>query len=145
MASSVESKPPAPYEFEPAQNRLFEDLGGRMKFVGLFFKVIGALAVVVGAITATSRETDAGIVALVVLGVVHLALGFWTRRAGAEFLAVARTRDADMGHLLHALGHLKKAYTLIYWWALLAMGLLLVSLVASIVLREGAVVPVALV
>lgn len=132
----------APFEFGTEDNTLFKDLGSKMLFVGMFFSVIGLLTTVLGVLTVLSKEVTPGIVSLLISGILYVAIGIWTRSAGAEFAAIASTHGADRTHLFGALHNLKKFYTLMYWLAIIATAFFLVTLVYSLFM-SGPVQPVA--
>lgn len=136
-------RPVEQMEFGPDENALFADLSSKMHFVGMFFTVVGLLAIVVGVITLLSRDTSPGLLALMFTGVLHIAVGVWTRGAGREFRAIVETRGADRTHLFGALQNLRKFYALMYWMAVASIGMLLVSLIFAILSNGSAVRPVA--
>lgn len=108
--------PPSPgrpeYEFNDAEDRIVQDLGSKMSFVGLFMVGMG-LCFAISAIQRWSRvlEIEVGLLFLTMLFVVF---GIWTHRAGAEFRRVAESRGRDVTHLMAALASLLNCYRLIY-------------------------------
>jgi len=110
-------------EFSAEENALFNALGMRMHFVGLFALGLGLVAVLVG----LSRKHAGAVLA----GVLYAIIGYWTTRAGAQFRSTAWTKGHDHSHLMAALVALRKLYTLQYWICLIALVAVLVVLGVS--------------
>src|SRR5947209_2048468 len=100
------------YEFTAEQNRLIGDLAGKMRFVGLFLILGGALQCL---------TLFAGLLGGFFSGLVYIFLGVWTRGAAASFRQIVDTQGADVSHLMAALGELQKMYWLQYVLLLLAL------------------------
>src|SRR5438046_2847833 len=100
------------YEFDSAENKLFQELAGKMQAVGF---VIAALGIVfaTGAIVSLLDGRDvmaAGLLCLSAL--IMLSVGFWTRDAARSFREIVRTQGSDINHLMGALGKLRNIYAL---------------------------------
>ncbi len=113
------------YEFDARQNELVGELAKRMLWVAYFLLLAGALVGVVGMGTLTER----GIFSLIQAGFMIL-IGVWTKRAAAAFDGIVQTAGSDIPNLMAARGELKKLYTMQFWVVALAIGLLVVVLLA---------------
>ncbi|OJW15695.1 MAG: hypothetical protein BGO49_15755 [Planctomycetales bacterium 71-10] len=100
------------YEFNDAEDRIIQDLGSKMSFVGLFMVGMG-LCFAVSAIQRWSRVLEIEI-GLLFLTMLFIVFGIWTHRAGTEFRRVADSRGRDVTHLMAALASLLNCYRLIY-------------------------------
>src|SRR5262249_29149048 len=71
---------------------------------------------------------------LAVIGIVFLAVGIWTRSAGASFVQIVATRGRDINHLMEGFKTLNKMYSLIATALLAAIlaGLVFIIVQASI-------------
>ena len=121
--------PPPSYEFGPDDGRVMADLAAKMRFVGILTVGLGLLALLYGIGSIGRSGVEAGPIVAVLTAVLLVLGGYWSLRGGREFLLVARTEGADVGHLMKALGNLRRLYGLqasIGWVAL-------VLLVAAIV------------
>ena len=120
------------FEFDASQNELLEDLSGKMRFVGLLLLFVGFMNGVAGLVITFSNLQD-GLSSLVV-GIILVLIGFWTRRASASFTQIVETAGHDISNLMVALGELRKLYSLQYWLILAAAALLILEIIARIVL-----------
>ncbi len=116
--------PSSQYEFAPAQNALIGSLADKMTFVGLFGLSLGLLALLAG----IARFDPAALI----LGLVYILVGVWTRSAGGSFREVVRTHGADISHLMNALESLRKFYSLMYWLGIVAIAALVILLTAQL-------------
>lgn len=131
-AENESLNPPPPrgqYEFDREQNALLGDLGSKMQFVGMFAIVIGSLVLVGGVLAANSEAFNPG---AFISGLLYIAIGAWTRSAGASFRDVVTTKGADITHLIEALGDVRRVYTLFYWICIFAIALLVISLLVML-------------
>lgn len=128
------------YEFTGEQNRLINDLGDKMSFVGLFVVIVGVLYFVLGTMAAVipsklgaQERLTLGLV-YILTGVLQLIVGIWTRQASVAFHDIVRTQGADISHLMDALAAIRKLYTLQYWVILISLIMLIVGVLAFLVL-----------
>lgn len=117
------------YEFDRTQNALIGDLGSKMRFVGMFSIVIGILVLLGGVLAANPEAFNPG---GLISGLLYIAIGAWTRSAGAAFHEVVATKGADITHLMNALTDVRRIYTLVYWICILAIALLVLSLIVVV-------------
>jgi len=139
----------AGYEFTAEQNETIRKLAGRMKFVGVYSIVVGILVVLfsilalVGALylmTQLPSEAGPGLKVQLIVGVlmyfavaaIQLLTGIWTSAAATQFKLIVTTVGQDIGHLMTALGSLRKLYSLQV--TLLIVGLILVAIFLIILL-----------
>ena len=129
MSAPVTSvPPPSPptWEFTPAQDAILARLASRMRFVGI--ALIGLAALLAGwSMFGTAQGDMIAMQAAIVLGLT----GVWSARGAAAFGRVARTRGADMLHLMRALGEIARLYELQYWVFLAAALLLAVTVLVA--------------
>jgi disulfide bond formation protein DsbB len=113
------------YEFDARQNELVGTLATRMRWVAYFLLVAGALVGVAG----MGSLAEGGILGIIQAGFM-IIIGVWTKRAAAAFDGIVQTEGSDIPNLMAALGELKKLYTMQFWVVALAIGLLVVVLLA---------------
>lgn len=117
------------YEFTGAQNQLIGTLAKRMKFVAIFFIVLGAIVAASGLFT-LSRGIE-GIVTIF-MGALYIIIGIWTIRAANSFKEIVDTEKSDISYLMNALNELKKLYTLQYVLTIIAIVFLGIAILAVI-------------
>ena len=100
------------YVFKPSENALLTDLASKMRFVGLFGMTIGVLVLLLGVI-----NHDVG---HIISGFVSAMMGAWTKMASEPFEDVAESPFKDIPHLMDALGHLRRLYTMQFWLCVFA-------------------------
>ena len=122
----------AEFEFDVSQNNLLGDLAGKMRFVGLLLLFVGFLNGVAGLIIMFSKLQD-GLSSMVV-GIILVLIGFWTRQASTSFTQIVETEGHDISNLMIALGELRKLYSLQYWLILAGAALLILNFIVDIVL-----------
>ncbi len=119
----------ATYEFTPEQNVTLARLAARMRVVGRALILVALLA------TAESlllTWKGSGSAVGYEMGAVLLLIGFWSARAGREFLQVTETRGADIPHLMSALRELRKLYDLQFWALVILAALIALALLAAL-------------
>lgn len=94
-----------PYEFNAEENRVFADLAWRARSVGLWFIIFGILVLL-----SFIQNPNLG---HVIVGLVLVMVGGWSRQSASGFDAVAKTQGSDVGHLMEALRNLAKLYSLL--------------------------------
>lgn len=130
------------HEFDQEQNRIIGDLAGAMRWVAaplLFLGFIYGVAVVLGIFQAFARpETLVSVLFIALAALFFLGLGAWTRQAADSFHRITVTSGQDVAHLMDALDHLRKKYSLLsavvkFYCALVILGLIvmLISVVAG--------------
>jgi hypothetical protein len=117
------------YEFSNSQNELIQHLADKMRFVGYFLIVLGAILTLVGLISLVKG----GGVSAIVNGTIQLLIGFWTQKAAASFARIVKTQGNDMQNLMGALGELRKLYTLQYWLYIIAIVFTLIFVIMRFV------------
>jgi hypothetical protein len=117
------------YEFTDAQNQLIGTLAKRMKFVAIFFIVLGAIVAASGLFT-LSRGIE-GIVTIF-MGALYIIIGIWTIRAAISFKQIVDTEQSDISYLMNALNELKKLYTLQYVLMIIAIIFMAIAILAGI-------------
>ncbi|HEX8201867.1 MAG TPA: hypothetical protein VF590_15430 [Isosphaeraceae bacterium] len=132
---------PAQFEFGAAENRVFEDLAAKLRFVGVTTTLIGGLIGLYGlfGLLATLHRGVAAAPLLVVLGAGLLigVIGLWTRRAGVEFRLVAETTGKDITHVMGALENIHRLYVAQYWILLAALGFFVLVIVFGLMARPA--------
>jgi len=129
MSDQTEST--SEFEFTEPQNEVMGDLAGKMKFVGTLLMVLGVLVVLTG-IGTMFVDGAAGVLNIIV-GVVYLLLGWWTRAASASFQEVVDTEGQDITNLMAALGELRRLYSLQYWIFLILLVMVVIGIVVAII------------
>jgi hypothetical protein len=95
------------YEFNSEQNTILSDLAKKMRFVGIFEIVLGAVYFL-GSIATFS-------IANVGTGVIDILLGYLTLKASKFFQAIVESEGNDMTHLMNAVVELKNLYAIQFW------------------------------
>ncbi len=108
-----------------------------LQWVGTALSVLGCIyliAVIICVVQAFSRpETSLSVGYVLLATLFFLALGVWTRKASRSFQAITKTRGRDIDHLMEALDHLRKHYSLMSTVVKVYVTLILVVVIASIV------------
>lgn len=115
------------YEFTTDQNQLIGTLAGRMKFVAIFFIVLGCIMGLAGLF-----NLPAGIVYLV-MAAIYIIIGIWTIGASNSFKKIVETEASDISHLMNALNELKKLYTLQYVLVIIAIVFMGIAILTGII------------
>ncbi len=116
------------YEFTDAQNQLIGTLAKRMKFVAIFFIVLGAIVAASGLFT-LSR----GGIVTIFMGALYIIIGIWTIKAADSFKKIVDTAESDISYLMNALNELKKLYTLQYVLVIIAIIFVGIAILAGII------------
>jgi len=117
------------YEFTGAQNQLIGTLAKRMKFVAIFFIVLGAI-VAAGGLFSLSRGIE-GIITIF-MAALYIIIGIWTIKAADSFKKIVDTAESDISYLMNALNELKKLYTLQYVLMIIAIIFVGIAFLAGI-------------
>ncbi len=115
------------YEYTAEQNQLIADLALKMKGVGIFMDLIGALALA-GAVTGAMRSRPDLLVILALVAAFFGAVATWTYQAGREFRRIVDTRGEDIPHTMHALAQLRRFYTLHFWLIVVYLVLIVLAI-----------------
>jgi hypothetical protein len=115
------------YEFTSAQNQLIGALASRMKFVAIFFIVLGGIAAIAGLFSMPQ-----GIVTIF-MAAFYILIGIWTIKAANSFKKIVDTAESDISYLMNALSELKKLYTLQYVLVIIAIIFLAVAMLVGII------------
>lgn len=121
------------FEFSDVQNDVISRLSGRMKFVGIFYIVVGAMLGLGSLAMLFIMPLVAVLYGLVT--VAEILIGVWTNNAASSFRMITSTQGNDVGYLMNALESLRKLYNLQFW--LLIGGIVLCILVVIAVLVGG--------
>jgi len=120
----------AAFEFSAMQNETIRMLASRMKFVGIFYIVIGVLLGLV-ALAMLFTIPLAGVV-YVVAAVFEIIVGVWTTNAASSFRMIVETTGNDIGHLNNALESLRKLYNLQFWLLVVVIVLFIIGFIIGI-------------
>lgn len=126
------------YEFTPAQNKVVQSTGSRVKIWGVFSLISGGLTVL-GAVALFFTGEVAGIVAGIIYGLIALIpiyLGLNFVRAGRALGAVVETEGSDIDHLMGALQNLGTAFLIQVVCAVVWIGVIIVGIVAAIAIPQ---------
>jgi hypothetical protein len=118
------------FEFDAAQNETIRALSGKMKFVGVFYVVMGVLVAVMGLFT-LFMIPFAGIIYLL-LTIPQVLIGLWTMNAASSFKMIVETTGNDVAHLNSALESLQKLYTLQFWMLVAAIVVFVLAFVIGL-------------
>lgn len=126
------------FEFTDAENETIGILASRMKWVGyLLFWIGGGMGLVSVVILGKSAMEEAlnlnGFI-LLLLAVIFLLTGIWTRSAAKSFLLIVKSTGRDIPNLMDALSSLLKLYYMQFWLiidSLIALVVVLIILVTS--------------
>jgi hypothetical protein len=144
------------YEFTPAQNEIIGGLAHKMRWVGLFFVVVGVLNLIaalllVVAIYQSKLPADwvskapqemqnqlrnlppnnqlwGFVINAGAVGIIYLLIGVWTRSAAASFQQIVTTQGSDITNLMNGIGSLNKMYSLIYTLLVIAFVVFLIAI-----------------
>jgi hypothetical protein len=101
------------YEFNDEQNRQFSGLADSMVAFATLMKVLGlALGVLLGLHLAGTLKTSGHgpTIGLGAATLLCLAFGFFTGSASASFRKIVETKNADVWHLMNAVGQLQNMF-----------------------------------
>jgi uncharacterized membrane protein len=115
-------------------------LAKRMKFVGVFYIVVGALVGLIG-LVALFFSPLVGIVYILSL-LPQLLIGLWTTNAATSFRQIVDTKGHDIPYLMNALASLRKLYTLQFWLLIIAMALIVLGIAAGVFLLASGILPI---
>jgi len=102
------------YEFSPEDNKAIDRLVLKMRRVGLWFELYGAILVFYFLMRFLPRSRSLAIAPLeLITGLLFLFLGNWTRRGARAFREIVLTEGRDVDHLMEALRQLSYFYGLI--------------------------------
>ena len=119
------------FEFSATQNDVLSRLAGRMKFVGIFYIVVGVL-LGIASIAMLFVMPPVGIIYGLVTAA-EILIGLWTNNAAASFRMIINTQGNDVDHLMNALESLRKLYNLQFWLLIGGIVLMVVVFVAALV------------
>jgi hypothetical protein len=121
------------FEFSDVQNDVISRLSSRMKFVGIFYIVVGAMMGLGTVAMLFIMPPVAVIYGLVTAA--EILIGLWTNNAASSFRMITSTQGNDVGYLMTAIESLRKLYNLQFW--ILIGGIALCVLVVIAVLVGG--------
>jgi hypothetical protein len=129
-------QPKPEFEFTPGQERLMNDMGRKMEFVGMIGVVLGVLMIV----DLTLEAVQLGTVRISVLSLLPLVIifiGAWTRGAGREYRQVASTHQRDITHLMGALEYQARIFQFAFWLFIALVGLAIVGSIVNLALSRN--------
>ena len=112
------------YEFNDHENSQFSTLASSMKFVGLVFIIMGGVNLI---------SILSGNIPEVITGVIFIAIGIWTRKAGNSMAEIVDTEGHDISHLMNAITNLGKLYNLQKWLVIILLVISAVTFVLSVI------------
>lgn len=119
------------YEFGPEQNETIRILASRMKFVGIFYIVIGVLMGIAGLVALAMMPLFGAVYLLMTIP--QVLIGIWTTRAATSFRMIVESAGSDIQHLSNALDSLRKLYTLQFWILIVVIAFFVLGLLFSII------------
>jgi hypothetical protein len=119
------------FEFSDVQNDVISRLSGRMKFVGIFYIVVGAMMGLGTVAMLFVMPPIAVIYGLVTAA--EILIGLWTNNAASSFRMITSTQGNDIGYLMNAIESLRKLYNLQFWLLLGGIGLCILVVIAVLV------------
>ncbi len=124
------------YEFTETENQTIGTLANRMKWVGLLLIAIGSTTGLASIVSlgqsALMSSLNLNALIFLLLAVVFLLTGVWTKNAGKSFSLIVETTGSDIGNLMDALTSLLKLYYMQFW---LILDSLVAVIVAAIILK----------
>ncbi len=108
------------YEFSEQENVLVGDLAKKMKIVGIFGIILGAVEIL-----SSFFGEKGGMIS----GGISILVGVWTINASKYFQNIVDTSGNDITNLLSALTELKKLYGLQFWTQILGIILAIVLVI----------------
>jgi hypothetical protein len=129
-------------EFNDEQNRLIGSLAVKMRSVGIFVFILGLVLVAQvilmgmkisqGHLTAPSGVAEwlkwLPAASLAVSALIFMAVGAWSRSAGASFLKIVTTQNRDIWHLGNALSGLYSMFSLLNTLVVIGLIVMIASL-----------------
>jgi hypothetical protein len=129
-------------EFNDEQNRLIGSLAVKMRSVGMFVLILGLVllvqVVLIGMKISQGHLTvPSGIaewlkwlpaIAIAICALIFLAVGVWSRSAGASFLKIVTTQNRDIWHLGNALSALYSMFSLLNTLVVIGLIVMIASL-----------------
>jgi hypothetical protein len=119
------------FEFSDVQNDVISRLSGRMKFVGIFYIVVGAMMGLGTVAMLFVMPPVAVIYGLVTAA--EILIGLWTNNAASSFRMITSTQGNDVGYLMNAIESLRKLYNLQFWLLLGGIALCILVVIAALV------------
>jgi hypothetical protein len=114
------------FEFTAAQNETLRVLAYRMKGVAIIYMLGGIGACVWGLVLFARHQQD---LTSLLITVVLITIGIYTRLAAQEFSKIVETSGADIVHIMEAINSLRGLYNVQFW---LLIGCLIIVLVSGI-------------
>ncbi len=130
----------AQYEFNEGQNSVIQGLSYKLRGVGIFLMLAGLLSVlrVVSIFFSTQEAISAGAMYILaedsLIALIIFAVGFWMKRSSVFFQLIVDTKGNDIDNLMHALAELRKFFTLVYWFIVFSIVIILLGIVSVWVL-----------
>lgn len=101
------------YEFTPEENHLLSALSSKMKVVGIFAMIIGAVDTYL-AIYWLVTTTWGSAIEHAVQAVMFILMGIWIYKAATSFKQIVLTEGNDIQNLMKALSDFQRLFTLLY-------------------------------
>lgn len=122
------------YEFNEQQNETIRILANRMKWVGILLIVLGAE---ISLSQYFSLQENPGKISDVLLGMILVLIGAWTRGAAKSFAYIVKRKGRDIANLMAALSALKKIYSSEFWLLIIFLLAVHFLLVLYIMIEQG--------
>jgi hypothetical protein len=116
---------PSEFEFSPAQEGMFRDLGRKMRIVGAFFVLAGLMRLIYDALVLHEVHLD-------LTFIIDVLIGVWTLSAARSFRRVAEAGGQDVERMLEGLSDIRKLYSLIYWLLIVSVFVAVVALLSGL-------------
>ncbi len=130
MEESFQQQQAQAYGFGAAQNETIRVLASRMKFVGIFYMLIGSFLGLVAVIFLFIVPAFG--VLYMLFAAAELLIGIWTNNAASSFRLIVDTRGSDIDHLMGAIESLRKLYNLQFWLLIVAFILMVLAFIIGL-------------
>jgi|SRR5579871_4496603 len=114
------------YEFDDAENLLFDELAKVMRLVGALLIVVGVVTLGLAALLLLKGSITTAF-ASVVQGISSIVIGGWTRSAASSFARISTTEGNDIPLVLGAVSDLRKIYGLQKLVLLISLGVIVLG------------------
>jgi hypothetical protein len=102
------------HEFSQEDSAAFSRLALKMRGVGFWFEIYGVIMILLFAFKLWPKAGSFEIAPMdLLMGLMFLLLGHWTRRGGLGFNQVAESEGSDLTYLMNAVRELSRVYGLI--------------------------------
>ncbi|HTX19257.1 MAG TPA: hypothetical protein VMG34_11410 [Bacteroidota bacterium] len=131
LTEEVPEAKPAPQLFTKGQYLTIQDLGDRMKTIGLLYYLVAGFMGVGGVVSLFSSFPTAFV--CIAVAAFFGIMGRWTQSGAVSFHVVVRARGSEFQQLMYAIEDLHKIYEITYWSAMALLGLTALGVILMIV------------